>query len=150
MLDLRKPTIRTLVDRPDHLDAVARWVWSEWRDHSGLSQEQTRTRLDNPAGCPATLVAEEDGAPVGVLGFQRYVKAPGEAPSLFVDVLFVPETHRGRGIGAALAREGIDRAREFATELFVYTAQRDWYQRRGWSVLTVDPLSSMFVLVRPT
>ncbi len=73
-------------------------------------------------------MAEENDAPVGVLGFQRFVRSPGEAPSLFVDVLFVPESERGRGIGAALVREGVERARRFAPDLYVSTSQRDWYE----------------------
>ena len=93
-------------------------------------------------------MAEENGAPVGVLGFQRFVRSAGEPPSLFVDVLFVPEPERGRGIGAALVREGVERARAFSPVLFVYTSQGDWYRRHGWTVLTVDPASSLFVLSR--
>lgn len=139
-----------LAERPQHLDTVARWVWEQWRDHSGLSQAQTKTRLLDPGDCPATLLAEEGNAAVGVLGFQRFVRAPGEPASLFIDALFVPEALRRRGIGGALAREGVDRARDFAPDLFVYTAQRDWYLRRGWSLLKVDPLSGLFVLTRAT
>jgi predicted N-acetyltransferase YhbS len=145
---LEKPAILPLMERPAYLDIVARWVWENWHDHSGLTEDQTRKRLSDPGDCPATLVAEENAAPVGVLGFQRFVRSPGEPPSLFVDVLFVPEPERGRGIGAALVREGVERAGSFAPDLFVYTSQRDWYQRHGWTVLTVDPLSSLFVLSR--
>jgi predicted N-acetyltransferase YhbS len=65
-----------------------------------------------------------------------------------VDVLFVPEPERGRGIGAALVREGVERARRFSPTLYVYTSQGDWYRRHGWTVLTVDPASSLFVLSR--
>jgi predicted N-acetyltransferase YhbS len=148
MNPVKAHTIRPLAECPSHLDTVAKWVWDQWRDHSGLSQDETRARLRNPADCPPTLIAEENGAPVGVLGFQRFVRSSGEPPSLFVDVLFVPESERGRGIGADLVREGVERARPFAADLFVYTSQRDWYQKRGWTVLKVDPVSSLFVLSR--
>jgi GNAT superfamily N-acetyltransferase len=148
MVKVEKHTILPLAERPGYLDIVAGWVWEHWHDHSGLTREQTRARLDDPGDCPATLVAEENDAPVGVLGFQRFVRTPGEPPSLFVDVLFVPESERGRGIGAALVREGVERARRFAPDLFVYTSQRDWYLRRGWTMLKVDPVSSLFVLSR--
>ena len=142
-------TIRPLSERPGFVDTVSKWVWDQWHDHSGLSPEETRNRLAGPTpDCPPTLVAEKEGAPVGILGFQRFVRSPGEAPSLFVDVLFVPEPERGRGIGAALVREGAERARPFAPDLFVYTSQRDWYQKRGWTMLKVDPVSSLFVLSR--
>ena len=148
MVNVEKHRILPLKERPAYLEVVARWVWENWRDHSGLTEEQTRKRLEDPGDCPATLVAEEAEAPVGVLGFQRFVRSPGEPPSLFVDVLFVPESERGRGIGAALVREGLERARRFAPDLYVYTSQRDWYQKRGWTVLKVDPVSSLFVLSR--
>ena len=139
-----------LAERPQLLDTVALWVWEQWRDHSGLSLDQTKIRLLDPADCPPTLLAEESDAPVGVLGFQRFVRVPGEPASLFIDALFVPEALRGRGIGGALVREGVERARDFAPDLFVYTSRRDWYQRHGWSLLKVDPVSGLFVLIRAT
>jgi len=142
--------ILSLSDRPAHLETIARWVWQEFRDHSRLSEEQTRDRLVDPADCPPTLLAEDAGAPVGVLGFQRFVRDPGEPPSLFIDVVFVPEAHRGRGFGRALVHEGIERARAFAPELYVYTSRQDWYRRHGWSLLRVDPVSGLFVLTRST
>jgi predicted N-acetyltransferase YhbS len=142
--------ILNLADRPAHVDTVARWIWNEWREHSGLSEEQTRDRLLDPPDCPATLLAEDAGVPVGVLGFQRFERNPGEAPSLFIDALFVPEAHRGRGFGRALVHEGIERARAFAPDLYVYTSRQDWYRRHGWSLLRVDPVSGLFVLTRST
>ena len=142
--------ILNLADRPVHVESVARWIWKEWRGQSGLSEEQTRDRLLDPPDCPPTLLAEDDGTPVGVLGFQRFVRNPGEAPSLFIDALFVPEAHRGRGFGRALVHEGIERARAFAPDLYVYTSRQDWYRRHGWSLLRVDPVSGLFVLTRST
>ena len=142
--------ILNLADRPGHLESVARWIWNEWHDQSGLSEEQTRDRLLDPPDCPPTLLAEDDGTPVGVLGFQRFVRNPGEAPSLFIDAVFVPESHRGRGFGRALVHEGIERARAFAPDLYVYTSRQDWYRRHGWTLLRVDPVSGLFVLTRST
>jgi len=129
---------------------VARWVWQELHHHSDLSEAQTRERLLDPHDCPPTLLAEDAGDPVGVLGFQRFVRNPGEAPSLFIDAVFVPESHRGRGFGRALVHEGIERARAFAADLYVYTSRQDWYRRHGWTLLRVDPVSGLFVLTRST
>ena len=148
MNPVKTHAIRPLSECPSHLDTVSKWIFDYWHEHSGLSAAETRTRLQNPADCPPTLIAEEKGVPIGVLGFQRFVRSAGEPPSLFVDVLFVPESERGRGIGTALVREGIERARPFAQDLYVYTAQRDWYRKLGWTVLKVDPVSSLFVLSR--
>jgi GNAT superfamily N-acetyltransferase len=142
--------ILPLAERPHHLDPVGRWVWEQWREHSGLTEEQTRHRLLGRPDCPPTLIVEEGDAPAGVLGFQRFVRDPAEPPALFIDALFVSEPFRGRGYGSALVREGFDRARAFAPDLYVYTAQRDWYQQRGWSLFKVDPLSGLFVLIRAT
>ena len=142
--------ILPLADRPQHLETVGRWVWELWRDRSDLSEERTRKRLLDPPDCPQTLLAEEDDAPVGVLGFQRFVRAAGEPPSLFIDALFVPEPLRGRGIGAALVREGVERARTFAPDLYVYTSYQDWYKWQGWSLIKVDPVSGLFVLTHAT
>lgn len=143
--------ILLLSERPQHLDTVSRWIWGLWHGHSGLSEAQTRDRLLDPPDCPPTLLAEEEDKPAGVLAFHRIARAPGEPPSLFIDALFVAEPLRGRGIGAALVREGVERARSFAPDLYVYTSQRDdWYQRHGWSLLRVDPVSGLIVLTRAT
>ena len=73
MSPVKTHTIRPLAERPGYLETVSKWVWEHWHDHSGLSPEETRRRLGDPAAnCPPTLVAEEGGAPVGVLGFQRF------------------------------------------------------------------------------
>jgi GNAT superfamily N-acetyltransferase len=54
-----------------------------------------------PFGC---LLAERDGAPVGfALFFQSYSTWRGRA-GIYLEDLYVQETHRGAGIGTALLR----------------------------------------------
>ena len=53
MVNVEKHTILPLVERPTYRDIVARWIWEHWHDHSGLTEDQTRARLDDPGDCPA-------------------------------------------------------------------------------------------------
>jgi GNAT superfamily N-acetyltransferase len=140
---------RRLADRPEHVETAARWIWEEWREHSSLSLAETRARLLLDVDRPSALLALEGEIPAGVLGFGRFQRAAGEPESLFIDALYVAPEFRGTGIGTALLREGVTRAREFASELFVYTHLREWYERRGWTTVETTPGSELAVLVIP-
>ncbi len=41
MVKVEKHTILPRSQRPAYLNVVARWVWENWHDHSGLTEEQT-------------------------------------------------------------------------------------------------------------
>ena len=116
--------------RPDLAAGAVRWIWEEWREHSGLSLEETRARLLLNEDQPPALLALSGESPAGVLGFGRFQRAPGQVPSLFIDALYV--------------------AGEFASELFVYTHLRAWYERRGWMAVEATPGTELVVLMIPT
>ena len=62
--------IRNLADAPQHVEEVSRWLWEQWARADGYSLEDIvyRTRhAMGRRGVPQMLVAEEDGAPVGVV-----------------------------------------------------------------------------------
>ena len=62
--------IRNLADAPQHVEEVSRWLWEQWARADGYSLEDIvyRTRhAMRRRGVPQMLVAEEDGAPVGVV-----------------------------------------------------------------------------------
>ena len=136
--------------RPDLAAGAVRWIWEEWREHSGLSLEETRERLLLNEDQPPALLALSGESPAGVLGFGRFQRAPGQVPSLFIDALYVAPEYRGCGTGTLLLREAVTRAREFASELFVYTHLRAWYERRGWMAVEATPGTELVVLMIPT
>ena len=62
--------IRNLADAPQHVEEVSRWLWEQWARADGYSLEDIvyRTRhAMGRRGVPQMFVAEEDGAPVGVV-----------------------------------------------------------------------------------
>jgi GNAT superfamily N-acetyltransferase len=139
--------ILRLSEIPEHTDVVARWLWQEWGEHSGVSLEETRARLLEPIECPPTLLALVEGTPAGVIGFRRFQRRGELERSLFIDAVFVAEPLRGRGIGSALLKEALASARPYASELFVYTERRDWYEARGWQPAEDTTSGASVVLV---
>ena len=139
-----------LLDAPQHVDTFARWVWEEWAEVSNVSLDVTRERLVDHRDCPPTLIATESDEPLGVLSFRRFQRALSEPASLFIDALFVRAELRGRGIGTALLQQAITEAKTFAPSVFVFTDQRDWYEKRGWSSTVAKTVGDPVVLVRQT
>ena len=132
---------------PQHIDEVTRWLIEEWPD-PGVSFSARRSRLLDPADCPATLLAVADGRPVGVLGFGRFQRKGDEHLSLFIDALYVHATARRGGVGSALLDAAVATAIAFERELFVYTPLSEWYRGRGWVVRQSGPAEGLFVLSR--
>jgi GNAT superfamily N-acetyltransferase len=141
--------ILRLSETPEHTDVVARWLWQEWGEHSGVSLEETRVRLLDPFECPPTLLALVGSEPAGVIGFRRFQRRGEPERSLFIDAIFVAEPFRGRGIGSALLNQALASARPHAAELFVYTERRDWYEARGWQPADDETSGASAVLVYP-
>jgi len=143
----RSIRISRLADFPQHIDDVTRWTIEEWPD-PGVTFAARRTRMLDPADCPATLLAVSDGLPVGVLGFGRFQRQGDAHRSLFIDVLYVHAAARRRGVGTALLGAAVATAVTFEDELFVYTAVPAWYRDRGWVVRQSGPDKGRFVLSR--
>ena len=145
----RKPPmqIRPLIDLPEHVDVVTRWLWDQWPDANSTIEER-RERLMLVDDCPPALLALSENEPVGVLAFRRHPRNSSVRRALFIDALYVHASCRDRGIGAALVAEAVLAARDFERELFVFTDKRDYYEKRGWSLHAIDPKPNHVVLVR--
>src|SRR6476659_3507909 len=121
--------IRRLAEFPEHVDRVTHWLCREWPDPT-VAFIARRLRVFDPPGCPPTLLALVQGAPVGVLGFFRFRREGDRHPSLFIDALYVEPAARRRGVATALLERAVTSARTLEPELFVYTSIPDWYARR--------------------
>jgi GNAT superfamily N-acetyltransferase len=67
-----------------------------------MTPERLHDTLFGPRRYAETLIAEEDGAPAGfALFFHNYSTFLGR-PGIYLEDLFVLESHRGSGIGRAL------------------------------------------------
>lgn len=71
-------------------------------DEVTMTPEQLQDTLFGARRYAETLIAEEDGAPAGfALFFHNYSTFLGK-PGIYLEDLFVLESHRGSGIGKAL------------------------------------------------
>jgi len=128
--------ILPLVEVPQHVDAVALWIWDEWRGGEARQTfEETRAVLLGQRDTPPTIVALDAAVPIGVLGFSRFLFRGREPLVLFINSLFVVETHRGRGVGSALLRDALGRVGPEDSFVYVYKGIRAWYEARGFVVI---------------
>jgi GNAT superfamily N-acetyltransferase len=67
-----------------------------------LTEELLRTGLFGPHPYAETVIAEEDGQPIGFALFFHTFSTFLARPGIYLEDLFVLAEHRGRGVGRAL------------------------------------------------
>ena len=77
------------------------------------------------------LVAHDDGELVGTLRFW-HVDAGG-APALLLGPLAVAESHQALGLGGALMRAGLSRARALGHQAVILVGDEPYYRRFGFT-----------------
>jgi predicted N-acetyltransferase YhbS len=128
--------IRPVAESP-HLPIVAAWLHAQWWAAGGYDLEATEAFLRRATGpaAPCTLVAEQDGVPLGTATFDTddLPSRPDLAPWL-ASVLVAPEARR-RGIATALVRAVEDLAMaQGVRRLWLFTPdQAPFYAARGWA-----------------
>jgi GNAT superfamily N-acetyltransferase len=127
--------IRPLGASP-HLATVAGWLHRQWWAADGWTLEATTEWLAAALGpaAPLTLVAEQDGVPLGTatLDTEDLDSRPDLSPWL-ASVLVTPPARR-QGVATALLRAIEDRARALGhAKLWLYTPDKaQFYAMRGW------------------
>ncbi|MDA5193147.1 GNAT family N-acetyltransferase [Govanella unica] len=94
-----------------------------------------RLREDVQSLDDLNLVARQDGVILGTIRFWPIVIVPGEGtptPALLLGPIAVDPELKGRGIGIALMRAGIARARELGHRLVLLVGDYDYYARVGF------------------
>ena len=66
-----------------------------------MTEDRLRATMFGPRPYAEALLAEDDGKPVGFALFFHYSTFLAR-PSLYLEDLYVPESHRGKGIGKSL------------------------------------------------
>jgi predicted N-acetyltransferase YhbS len=133
--------IEPIADHPELIPALARWHLAEWGHKSPARTQATAERRLRghlrTDGIPLTLVALEDGRPLGsaALVCQDMRTRPELTPWL-ADVVVDPGLRR-RGIGSLLVRSTLAKARELGVaRLYLYTPDQErLYARFGFEVL---------------
>lgn len=146
----------------DDLQIIAELAEEIWTHHYTpiIGEDQVRYMLDSFQGVPALQVglsqghelylADWEGQPTGYL-----MLIPDEVKEeLMVSKLYVQESSRGKGVGAALMDFARKRAAEFKVPKVWLTVNRKnhdaiaWYKRKGFHINeeVVTPIGKGFVM----
>jgi GNAT superfamily N-acetyltransferase len=108
--------ISLLADHPEAVPILAGWFRAQWPEYyAGRTPEDIDGDFyeeAQPSGLPVRLVAFAEGELAGTITLRERAiwTLPEYHPGL--GGLLVPERQRGRGLGTALVRAGMDLARQ--------------------------------------
>lgn len=107
---------------------------------------------DSPEFVPAlSLVAERDGRVVGHALLSRIAiqTAEGDVPALALAPVAVHPEFQNQGIGTALVREGLERARALGHRIVVVVGHPNYYPRFGFAPARPQGLEAPFPIADP-
>jgi predicted N-acetyltransferase YhbS len=128
----------------DHLEMaplLAAWHYQEWRALlPEWSLAQALAELQSHTGrcrVPTTLVAVEDGLPLGSASLIEADLDGWEHLTPWLASVYVIPERRGRGLGKLLVARVIEEARALAVPtVYLFTAgQQGYYEQLGWAPL---------------
>lgn len=131
----------SLREQPQHLAAVAEWIYEQWWSSTDTPPEAIRQWLSSHLGhdgFPTTIVAIVDGAPVGSVSLHETEAEDRPAFKPYLGALFVKPDCRGLGLGVALVRTVEDLASSLghaAIYLNAADAVVPFYETLGWHVV---------------
>lgn len=133
--------ISLLIDHPDYIPQLARWLFDEWG--SVLGEENLDIRLKklerhlNRDQLPIAWVAHAKGQLVGTASLRVHDLEGREDLTPWLGGVFVGAEFRRQGVGKALCAtvEAAARSRGTATlYLFTLGGKQAWYARMGWKL----------------
>lgn len=150
--------VELLADHPGLVETIGRWYWDEWGEVAGESLEdsieRTRTFMSRE-GPPMIVLARDDqngddGEWLGAA--QLKVREMSICPQFecWLGGVYVPESARGRGVGARLVDAVLSQARTVGIErLYLQTERLDggMYRRHGFEPVEETVYNDVRVLV---
>lgn len=130
--------IHPLYAVPQHASCVTEWLWRAfgadalpWAFFASIVEHsQTQGAL------PITFVAVEGERLLGTVGLWRCDLISRQDLYPWMAALYVAPEARGQGLAGKLQQHVIGYARaQGYTELFLYSACRDFYERFGWQYI---------------
>jgi predicted N-acetyltransferase YhbS len=125
-------TFEPLVPSSSYLNTVVRWIYDEWSKENGDTVEEIRTKLFKDRDIPPSQVAFYKNSLVGFVWISRFKKPEDKGPTLWINGLYVGESHRNKGIGASLVQRAEQLSIDFEDTLYAYTEIPEYYLRLGW------------------
>jgi len=130
--------IHPLYAAPQHASCVMEWLWRAFgadalpRAFFASIVEHSQT----PGALPITFVAVEGERLLGTVGLWRCDLISRQDLYPWMAALYVAPEARGQGLAGKLQQHVIGYARaQGYTELFLYSACRDFYERFGWQYI---------------
>ena len=130
--------IHPLYAAPQHASCVTEWLWRAFgadalpRAFFASIGEHSQT----PGALPITFVAVEGERLLGTVGLWRCDLISRQDLYPWMAALYVAPEARGQGLAGKLQQHVIGYARaQGYTELFLYSACRDFYERFGWQYI---------------
>ena len=130
--------IQPLYAAPQHASCVTEWLWRAFgadalpRAFFASIVEHSQT----PGALPITFVAVEGERLLGTVGLWRCDLISRQDLYPWMAALYVAPEARGQGLAGKLQQHVIGYARaQGYTELFLYSACRDFYERFGWQYI---------------
>ena len=130
--------IHPLYAAPQHASCVTEWRWRAFgadalpRACFASIGEHSQT----PGALPITFVAVEGERLLGTVGLWRCDLISRQDLYPWMAALYVAPEARGQGLAGKLQQHVIGYARaQGYTELFLYSACRDFYERFGWQYI---------------
>jgi predicted N-acetyltransferase YhbS len=132
--------IINLADAPEWRQIVGRWIHTAFWQDSGFPPEHVSDLLSahlQKQPIPLTLIAVENGDPVGSVSLIRQDMAERPELTPWLAALYVRPAYRRRGIGGRLVTALTGKAREAGFSHLYLSAddQIPFYRRHGFSIL---------------
>jgi len=133
-----------LTEWHEEYDFLCDWVYEWWAQDEGWPREKLQEYMHHSVcaeGLPETIVAYENGAPVGM--YQLAMQDLDTRPDLYpwLAILFVLPEYRGLGIGKALIEDAKARSKALGAKyLYLYTAHVGLYERFGFRLFDAAKL----------
>ena len=130
--------IHPLYAAPQHASCVTEWLWRAFGGET-LPQAFFASIVEHsqtPGALPITFVAVEGARLLGTVGLWRCDLISRQDLYPWMAALYVAPEARGQGLAGKLQQHVIGYARaQGYTELFLYSACRDFYERFGWQYI---------------
>ncbi|MFV0261538.1 MAG: GNAT family N-acetyltransferase [Kluyvera sp.] len=131
-------TILPLHARPQHAEQVTDWLWQAFGG-DGLPRAFFASIIEHsqrPDALPLTFIAVEGDKVVGTVGLWRCDLISRQDLWPRLAALYVTPEARGHGLAGQLQRHVMAfAARQGFTQLHLYSACRDFYERFGWQYI---------------
>ena len=130
--------IQPLHAAPQHASRVTEWLWQAFGGET-LPQAFFASIVGHsqtPGALPITFIAAEGEMLLGTVGLWRCDLISRQDLYPWMAALYVAPEARGRGLAGNLQQHVIGYARtQGYSELFLYSACRDFYERFGWQYI---------------